>query len=117
MKKTLALLAVLAFVATLSVNAAETAVGSFFEKLNQKEQEITSKIEANQKAREAKLAEFEKKQAEQEKAAAARKAELEKKQAEQKAALEKAKKDAEERRSNAQKVLETEKNYWKSLVK
>lgn len=117
MKKLLSLIAVLAFVTILSASAAESTVGSFFNKLNQAEQELTSKIEANQKARNAKLAEIEKKQAEQEKAAAAKKAELEKKQAEQKAALEKAKKDAEARTTNMKNAIETEKNYWKSLVK
>ena len=94
MKKLLSLLAIVAFSATLAVSAEETSLGSFLNKLNQKEQELTNKIEAQQKAREAKRAELEKQQAEQKAAAEARKAELEKKQAEQRAALEKAKKDA-----------------------
>ena len=98
MKKFLSLIAIVAFT-TISASAAETAVGSFFDKVNKKEQEVVAKIEANQKAREAK------------------KTEIEKKQAEQKAQLEKAKKDAEARQDARKKAIEAEKNYWKGLVK
>ena len=39
MKKVLSLLTVVAFSATLAVSAAETTVGSFFNKLSQKEKD------------------------------------------------------------------------------
>ena len=98
MKKILSILAVVAITTTLSASAAETKVGSFLDKLNQKEQELNQKIDASQKAR------------------AEQRAAAEKKQAEQKAALEKAKKDAEARSTERQKAIEAEKNYWKGLL-
>ena len=39
MKKVLSLIAIIALTSTLSASAAETAVGSFFDKVNKKEQE------------------------------------------------------------------------------
>ena len=63
MKKFLSVLAVVAFTTTLAVSAAEAnSVSSFFDKLNQKEQEINQKIDAHQKARAEQRAAIEKKQ-------------------------------------------------------
>ena len=113
MKKMLSLLAVLAISSSLIASAAESRLESFVNKklspLTQKEKELNSKIEAQQKADAQRRAEMEKKQAQQ-------RAELQKRQAEQKAALEKAKKDAEARNEQRQKAIEAEKNYWKGLL-
>ena len=116
MKKVLSLLAMVAFT-TLSASAAETAVGSFFDKVNKKEQEVVAKIEANQKAREAKKVELEKQQAAQKAQLEKAKKDSEARQAAQKAQLEKAKKDAEARQAARKNAIEAEKNYWKGLVK
>ena len=51
MKKLLSLLAVIVISSTLTAAAAETKVDAFFNKLNQKEQELNQKIDAHQKAR------------------------------------------------------------------
>ena len=84
MKKFLTVLTVFAFASTLAVNAAESQLQNFVNKkiapLTQKEKELNSKIEAQQKADAQRRAEMEKKQAQQ-------RAELQKRQAEQKAAL------------------------------
>ena len=60
MKKVLSLLMLFAFGAILSVSAADSSLGTYLNKLNQKEQEINKKIEAQQKASAAKRAEIEK---------------------------------------------------------
>ena len=68
MKKLFSLLAVVAIATSLSATAAETKVDAFFNKLNQKEQELNQKIDAHQKARAQQKAAIEKGQAEQQKA-------------------------------------------------
>ena len=65
MKKALSLFAIFAVITTLSASAAETKVGSFLDKLNQKEQELNQRIDAAQKARSEQRVAAEKKQAEQ----------------------------------------------------
>ena len=116
MKKVFALFTVIMIATTLSTFAADTTLGAFVNKLNQKEQEINNKIVAQQQASAAKRAELEKKQAEQQKAAEAKKEELRKQQEAQKNALEKAKKDAQARQDARKKVVENEVNAWKNLL-
>ena len=116
MKKVLSFLAILTFTTSLAVSAAEPTFSSFVNKLNQKEQEINQKIDAQQKASAAKRAEIEKKQAEQQKAAEAKRAELKKQQEAQQKALEQAKKDAQARQEARKKAVETEVNAWKNLL-
>lgn len=105
MKKILSILAVVAITTTLSASAAETKVGSFLDKLNQKEQELNQKIDASQKAR-----------AEQRAAAEKKQAELKKQQEANQKALEQAKKDAQARQDARKKAVEAEKNYWKGVL-
>ena len=117
MKKILSLLTVVSISAMLSVSAAEaTSVGTFFNKLNQKEQEINNKIDAQQKASAAKRAEIEKRQVEQKKAAEAKQAALKKQQEANKKALEQAKKDAQNRQEARKKAIDNEVNAWKNLL-
>lgn len=116
MKKILALFAVLAVTTTLSASAAETKVGSFLDKLNQKEQELNQRIDATQKARAEQRATAEKKQAEQKAALEKRQAELKKQQAANQKALEQAKKDAQARQDARKKAIEAEKTYWKGVL-
>ena len=116
MKKVFALFTMFMFVTTLSTFAAETTLGSFVNKLNQKEQEINNKLVIQQQASAAKRAEFEKKQVEQQKAADAKKEELRKKQEANKKAIETAKKEAQARQKARKKVVEDEVNAWKNLL-
>ena len=68
MKKMLSIFAVLALVSSLASTAAESRLENYVNKklapVTQKEKELNSKIEAQQKANEAKQAEFKKQQAE-----------------------------------------------------
>ena len=68
MKKLLSVFAVLALVSSLAATAAESRLENYVNKklspVTQKEKELNSKIEAQQKANEAKQAELKKQQAE-----------------------------------------------------
>ena len=103
MKKLLTVLTLMAFTATLAATAAESRLENYVNKklspITQKEKDFNSKVEAQQKANEAK------------------RAEAKKKQEAQKAALEKAKQDAKARQDARKKAIENEKNYWKNLGK
>ena len=100
MKKLFTLLALIAFAGSVAAATTPTnKVNSFLDKVSAKENEVTSKIEANQKAREAKKQEFQKKQ------------EANKKAAEQ------AKKDAQARQEARKQTVKKEIDYWKNLGK
>ena len=100
MKKLLTVLALIAFTGSVfAATAPSTRVSSFMDKVSAKENEVTSKIEANQKAREAKKQEFQKKQ-----------------EANQKA-VEQAKKDAQARQNARKQTVQKEVDFWKNLGK
>lgn len=100
MKKTFTILALLVFsTSVFAATAPSTKVNSFLDKVTAKENEVTSKIEENQKAREAKKQEIQKKQ-----------------EANQKA-VEQAKKDAQARQEARKNAIQSEINYWKNLGK
>ena len=103
MKKLLSVFAVLALVSSLAATAAESRLENYLNKklapVTQKEKELNSKIEAQQKANEAKQAE------------------LKKQQAERQAKIEQQKKDAQARHQAAKDAIKAETDYWKSLKK
>ena len=103
MKKLLSVFAVLALVSSLAATAAESRLENYVNKklspVTQKEKELNSKIEAQQKANEAKQAE------------------LKKQQAERQAKIEQQKKDAQARHQAAKYAIKAETDYWKSLKK
>ena len=103
MKKLLSVFAVLALVSSLAATAAESRLENYVNKklspVTQKEKELNSKIEAQQKANDAKQAE------------------LKKQQAERQAKIEQQKKDAQERQQAAKDAIKAETDYWKSLKK
>lgn len=103
MKKLLSVFAVLALVSSLAATAAESRLENYVNKklspVTQKEKELNSKIEAQQKANEAKQAE------------------LKKQQAERQAKIEQQKKDAQARHQAAKDAIKAETDYWKSLKK
>ena len=103
MKKMLSIFAVLALVSSLAATAAESRLENYVNKklapVTQKEKELNSKIESQQKANEAKQAE------------------LKKQQAERQAKIEQQKKDAQARHQAAKDAIKAETDYWKSLKK
>ena len=103
MKKMLSIFAVLALVSSLAATAAESRLENYVNKklapVTQKEKELNSKIEAQQKANEAKQAE------------------LKKQQAERQAKIEQQKKDAQARHKKKKDAIKAETDYWKSLKK
>lgn len=103
MKKLLSVFAVLALVSSLAATAAESRLENYVNKklspVTQKEKELNSKIEAQQKANDAKQAE------------------LKKQQAERQAKIEQQKKDAQARHQAAKDAIKAETDYWKSLKK
>ena len=103
MKKMLSIFAVLALVSSLAATAAESILENYVNKklapVTQKEKELNSKIEAQQKANEAKQSE------------------LKKQQAERQAKIEQQKKDAQARHQAVKDAIKAETDYWKSLKK
>ena len=103
MKKLLSVFAVLAFVSSLAATAAESRLENYVNKklspVTQKEKELNSKIEAQQKTNDAKQAE------------------LKKQQAERQAKIEQQKKDAQAKHEATKNAIKSEANYWKSLKK
>ena len=100
MKKAFTILALLVFsTSVFAATGASAKVNSFMDKVTAKENEVTAKIEANQKAREAK------------------KQEIQKKQEDNKKAAEQAKKDAQARQEARKNAVQSEINYWKNLKK
>ena len=103
MKKMLSIFAVLALVSSLAATAAESRLENYVNKklapVTQKEKDLNSKIEAQQKANEAKQAE------------------LKKQQAERQAKIEQQKKDAQARHQAAKDAIKAETDYCKSLKK
>ena len=103
MKKLLSVFAVLALVSSLAATAAESRLENYVNKklspVTQKEKELNSKIQAQQKANDAKQAE------------------LKKQQAERQAKIEQQKKDAQARHQAAKDAIKAETDYWKSLKK
>ena len=103
MKKLLSVFDVLALVSSLAATAAESRLENYVNKklspVTQKEKELNSKIEAQQKANDAKQAE------------------LKKQQAERQAKIEQQKKDAQARHQAAKDAIKAETDYWKSLKK
>lgn len=92
MKKILTVLAVIALTATVVANAAESRLENYVNKklspITQKEKDFNAKMEAQQKASEARQAE-----------------------------LEKQRKEAQARRQATKDAIQAEKDYWKSLKK
>lgn len=116
MKKILLISILLVFASTTIANSAEQfSLSSYLNKqvskVEQKENEINAKLDAQRKENEAKMAKREKIQLEQQKALEAKRAEIEKKREENKKTLEQAKKDAEATNEN----IKNEINFWKSL--
>lgn len=103
MKKLLSVFAVLALVSSLAATAAESRLENYVNKklspVTQKEKELNSKIEAQQKANDAKQAE------------------LKKQQAERQAKIEQQKKDAQAKHQATKNAIKAETDYWKSLKK
>lgn len=103
MKKLLSVFALLTLVSSLAATATESRLENYVNKkiapITQKEKELNSKIEAQQKANEAKQAE------------------LKKQQAERQAKIEQQKKDAQARHQAAKDAIKAETDYWKSLKK
>ena len=116
MKKILLISILLVFASTTIANSTEQfSLSSYLNKqvskVEQKENEINAKLDAQRKENEAKMAKREKIQLEQQKALEAKRAEIDKKREENKKALEQAKKDAEATNEN----IKNEINFWKSL--
>lgn len=103
MKKFLTLLTVIALTSAVVANAAESKLENYVNKklspITQKEKDFNAKMDAQQKANQAKQAEYKKQQ-----------------EARQ-AALDKQKKEAEARHQATKNAIQAEKDYWKSLKK
>ena len=103
MKKLFTVLAIIALTGSIAANAAESRLENYVNKklspITEKEKEFNSKMEAQQKANEAKQAE------------------LKKQQEERQAAREKQMQEAQARRQATKDAIQAEKDYWNSLIK
>ncbi len=103
MKKVLSLLAIIVLSSSMIVSAAESRLENYVNKklspITQKEKDFNAKVEAQQKANEAKKEEYKKQQ-----------------EARQ-AALEKQKQEAAARRQATKDAVQAEKDYWNSILK
>ena len=103
MKRILSVLTLIALTSTLAASAVESKLENYVNKkltpITQKEKELNSKIEAQQKANSAKQAE------------------LQKQHAANQAKLEQQKKEAQARHQATTNALKQEADYWKSLKK
>ncbi len=103
MKKFLLVLTIVSLSSIVMVNAAESRLENYVNKklspITQKEKDFNAKVEAQQKANEAKKEEYKKQQ-----------------EARQ-AALEKQKQEAAARRQATKDAVQAEKDYWNSILK
>ncbi len=103
MKKLFTLFAVIALTSSLVATAAESRLENYVNKklspITEKEKAFNEKVEAQQKASEA------------------RQAELKKQQEERQAAREKQRQEAQARRKATKDAIQAEKDYWNSVIK
>ena len=103
MKKLLLVLTIISLSSFVMVNAAESMLENYVNKklspITQKEKDFNAKVEAQQKANEAKREEYKKQQ-----------------EARQ-AALDKQKQEAAARRQATKDAVQAEKDYWNSILK